>query len=166
MGVEEGTHGVVGCRAGIACGQVSLGKCDRLGTQRCVCTRVGCRCHVRACCSHTRDTHTHAPTHPPSTTGGYPDAFLKEFAVFLAELREFFSAGKLEDMLRGLGPSLDDGASLVVDTFLASKRKLDGGDDSINQIMEVCGWVCFGWVVGSWVCFLYVSRMCICMLQG
>ncbi len=101
---------------------------------------------------HTH-THTHAntPSHSLPPPGGYPDAFLKEFAVFLAELREFFSAGKLEDMLRGLGPSLDDGASLVVDTFLASKRNLDAGDDSINQLMEVlvCGCVC-GWV-GGWV---------------
>ena len=55
----------------------------------------------------------------------------------MAELRDFFSAGKLEDMLRNLIPSLDESAMTVIESFLASKRVLDGGDNSINAVMEV-----------------------------
>lgn len=55
----------------------------------------------------------------------------------MAELREFFSAGKLEDMLRNLSPSLDESATTVIEMFLGSKKRLDGGDGSINTVMEV-----------------------------
>ena len=57
--------------------------------------------------------------------GAYPDAFLAEFELFARELREFFNASELEDMLRGLGPSLDAGAEQVVDRVLGCKRAAD-----------------------------------------
>lgn len=40
--------------------------------------------------------------------GGYNDAFMHEFRVFRAELRDFFNASSFTDMLDALRPSLDD----------------------------------------------------------
>ena len=57
--------------------------------------------------------------------GTYPDAFLGEFELFARELREFFNASELEDMLKGLGPSLDAGGEQVIDRVLGCKRAAD-----------------------------------------
>ena len=57
--------------------------------------------------------------------GTYPDAFLKEFELFARELREFFNASELEDMLRGLLPSLDAAGEQVIDRVLGCKRAAD-----------------------------------------
>ena len=45
--------------------------------------------------------------------GGYSEAFVQEFRVFTAELRDFFNAGSFKDMLAGLEPSLDDAGKQV-----------------------------------------------------
>ena len=43
----------------------------------------------------------------------YSGAFVEEFKVFTAELRDFFNAGSFADMLAGLRESLDDSATQV-----------------------------------------------------
>ena len=57
--------------------------------------------------------------------GTCPDAFLREFELFALELREFFNASELEDMLRGLTPSLDASGEQVIDRVLGCKRAAD-----------------------------------------
>lgn len=57
--------------------------------------------------------------------GTHPDAFLKEFELFARELREFFNASELEDMLRGLRPSLDAAGEQVIERVLGCKRAAD-----------------------------------------
>ena len=43
----------------------------------------------------------------------YSHAFVEEFKIFTAELRDFFNAGSFADMLGALRPSLDDSATQV-----------------------------------------------------
>ena len=43
----------------------------------------------------------------------YSGAFVEEFKVFTAELRDFFNAGSFADMLGALRESLDDSATQV-----------------------------------------------------
>jgi len=66
-------------------------------------------------------------------------AFVDEFRVFVAELRDFFNAASLTDTLGGLRASLDDPGAADLERFLAAKAKLDGagaGADA-NTLMEV-----------------------------
>ena len=43
----------------------------------------------------------------------YSGAFVEEFMIFTAELRDFFNAGSFADMLAALRESLDDSATQV-----------------------------------------------------
>lgn len=43
-----------------------------------------------------------------ATPGQYNDAFIAEFKVFAAELRDFFNAGSLTSVLQGIRPALAD----------------------------------------------------------
>lgn len=44
---------------------------------------------------------------------GYSGDFVNEFRVFTGELRDFFNAGSLGDLLNALRPSLDDSGNQV-----------------------------------------------------
>jgi phosphoglucan,water dikinase len=72
--------------------------------------------------------------------GEFPDAFVHELRLFTAELRDFFNAASLGDLLAALRPSLadDDAALALVDGFAAAKGRLDaagaGADD--NALMD------------------------------
>ena len=57
--------------------------------------------------------HPHPCRPPPAcphpyAAGEYSEAFVAEFKLFTQELRDFFSAGSLTDMLAVVRPSLDD----------------------------------------------------------
>lgn len=70
--------------------------------------------------------------------GEYSEAFVKEFKVFTAELRDFFNAASLSDMLAAVQSSMDEGSSKLLDRFLVSKAKLDdaGSGASQNDIVD------------------------------
>ncbi|KAL4433837.1 hypothetical protein ABPG75_000278 [Micractinium tetrahymenae] len=71
--------------------------------------------------------------------GEYPEAFVQEFRTFTAELRDFFNAGSLTDMLDGLRPGLDDGSARLLDHFAAAKARLDAAGEAADQnaVMDV-----------------------------
>lgn len=55
-----------------------------------------------------------SPPRPrPPSAGEYSEAFVKEFKVFTAELRDFFNAASLSDMLAAVQSSMDEGSSKV-----------------------------------------------------
>mmetsp|Transcript_26383 Transcript_26383/g.66311 ORF Transcript_26383/g.66311 Transcript_26383/m.66311 type:complete len:950 (-) Transcript_26383:1236-4085(-) len=68
--------------------------------------------------------------------GEYNDAFVHEFKVFYAELKDFFNAGTLTDMLFDLNVSLDPQNQSIVQNFLNAKGKVDNGNASLQDIME------------------------------
>ncbi len=45
---------------------------------------------------------------------GFSPDFVNEFRVFTGELRDFFNAGSLGDLLNALRPSLDDPGNQVI----------------------------------------------------
>ncbi|GMH42043.1 hypothetical protein BSKO_09962 [Bryopsis sp. KO-2023] len=53
--------------------------------------------------------------------------FVHQFGLFLAELRDFFNAGTLTQLLRKIGPSLvsADDSTHVIDRFLSLQKELD-----------------------------------------
>ncbi|KAL4419085.1 hypothetical protein ABPG77_010024, partial [Micractinium sp. CCAP 211/92] len=65
--------------------------------------------------------------------GEYPEAFVQEFRTFTAELRDFFNAGSLADMLDSVRPGLDDGSAQLLDHFAAAKAKLDTAGEAADQ---------------------------------
>ncbi|PRW57887.1 water chloroplastic isoform A [Chlorella sorokiniana] len=71
--------------------------------------------------------------------GEYPEAFVEEFKTFTAELRDFFNAGSLTDMLDGLRPAMDDGSAQLLDHFAAAKGRLDAAGEAadLNAVMDV-----------------------------
>ncbi|KAL4852989.1 Phosphoglucan [Chlorella vulgaris] len=71
--------------------------------------------------------------------GEFNDNFVNEFRTFTSELRDFFNAGSLTDMLQGLRPGLDDGSAQVLDHFGATKGRLDGAGEGADQnaLMDV-----------------------------
>lgn len=74
-----------------------------------------------------------------ASRGDFSGAFVAEFETFARELREFFGAGSLGDMLDAIRPSLDDAGGAAVDQFLAAKGRLDGGnagDDNMQDVMD------------------------------
>ena len=70
--------------------------------------------------------------------GQYPDAFIHEMRLFLAELRDFFNAAGLAESLQAIIPVLDDSGVRIVERFIAHKNALDGAgaaaDD--NTVMD------------------------------
>ncbi|CAL8462111.1 g1642 [Coccomyxa elongata] len=72
---------------------------------------------------------------------GYSPDFVNEFRVFTGELRDFFNAGSLGDLLEALRPSLDDSGNQVLDRFLEAKGKVDAGaaanqEEEENQTID------------------------------
>ena len=55
------------------------------------------------------------------------------------ELRDFFNAGSLNQMLEGVVASMDDAGSSVVQRFLDAKGGLEGkgADASMNDVVDV-----------------------------
>uniref|UniRef100_A0A061RNS8 Phosphoglucan, water dikinase n=2 Tax=Tetraselmis sp. GSL018 TaxID=582737 RepID=A0A061RNS8_9CHLO len=70
--------------------------------------------------------------------GEYSEAFVAEFKTFYEELKDFFNAGSLKDLLDNIEPSLDGGSKTVVQTFLTAKGKVDGsqGAPEPQDLME------------------------------
>jgi len=70
--------------------------------------------------------------------GEFPDAFISEFVTFLGELRDFFNAGSLIDIINAIRPSLDDSTKQVVDMFVRAKNVVDeaGVNANDNQLMD------------------------------
>ncbi|KAI8466100.1 MAG: pyruvate phosphate dikinase [Monoraphidium minutum] len=73
--------------------------------------------------------------------GQYSGAFVEEFRVFTAELRDFFNAGGLTTTLEGLRDVItaDPADAQVLDSFLGAKARLDGMGDSapLAELMAV-----------------------------
>ncbi|GAB4819879.1 hypothetical protein N2152v2_006925 [Parachlorella kessleri] len=65
--------------------------------------------------------------------GQYSQAFVEEFKKFTAELRDFFNAGSLSDMLAEIKPLLDEPSGQLVDRFLGAKGTLDASGQGANQ---------------------------------
>eukprot|EP00878_Enallax_costatus_P003846 GHUV01004062.1.p1 GENE.GHUV01004062.1~~GHUV01004062.1.p1 ORF type:complete len:1053 (+),score=249.89 GHUV01004062.1:1558-4716(+) len=57
--------------------------------------------------------------------GQYPDAFVNEFKVFIAELRDFFNAAGFTSLLSEVQKSVGDENKQIIDFFLAQKSQLD-----------------------------------------
>ena len=79
-----------------------------------------------------------APPPPTPPPGEYHAAFVSEFRVFTAELRDFFNAGSLADGLAAIRGAMDDATGTLVDRFLQAKAVLDGagaGADA-NLVMD------------------------------
>lgn len=70
--------------------------------------------------------------------GTYPESFVEELKTFLIELRDFFNAGTMADLMTALLPSLGEADSKLVERFLAAKKVLDaaGDDADDNAIMD------------------------------
>jgi hypothetical protein len=78
---------------------------------------------------------------PPPVAGKYSEAFVNEFKIFYAELRDFFNAATLTTLLDEVRSSFNGDASELqfFDRFSMLKRELDGKD----QVGGV--WVWVGW---------------------
>jgi phosphoglucan, water dikinase len=56
----------------------------------------------------------------------FSGAFVNEFKMFMHELRDFFNAGSLNQILEAVAPSMDDAGGSVVARFLDAKGGLEG----------------------------------------
>ena len=65
--------------------------------------------------------------------GEFPEAFIQEMRTFYLELREFFNAGGLSDVLGSITSTLDDASKGVVERFVACKKALDDAGMSAND---------------------------------
>eukprot|EP00887_Chlorella_sp_A99_P004965 scaffold4.g4965.t1 len=65
--------------------------------------------------------------------GEFSEAFVEEFRRFAAELRDFFSAGSLTDMLDAIRPSLDDASVQLLDIFAQAKARLDAAGPAADR---------------------------------
>jgi phosphoglucan,water dikinase len=68
----------------------------------------------------------------------FSEAFVKEFKVFTEELRDFFNAGSLAQLLAGINPALGKSEAAAVEHFLKAKEQLDGlrAKASMNDVVE------------------------------
>lgn len=79
-------------------------------------------------------TLTSPPSSPspltPPAAGKYSEAFVNEFKIFYAELRDFFNAATLTTLLDEVRSSFNGDASELqfFDRFALLKRELDGKD--------------------------------------
>uniref|UniRef100_A0A7R9VQR9 CBM20 domain-containing protein n=2 Tax=Chlamydomonas euryale TaxID=1486919 RepID=A0A7R9VQR9_9CHLO len=71
--------------------------------------------------------------------GEYNDAFVNEFKVFVRELRDFFNASGLEDVIAKTTDTLDAPHAAAVEQLLSSKRKVEGGgaSGSLDDLMAL-----------------------------
>ena len=71
----------------------------------------------------------------------YSADFVREFRVFTGELRDFFNAGSLADLLRALHPSMDDADAQV---WVAAPGDVLHHDRSLLQVAAPycvsCNW--------------------------
>ena len=72
------------------------------------------------------------------TDKDYSESFVSELRLFLSELRDFFNAGTLTDLLTAVLSSLGDADARLVEHFLAAKATLDGSGNAAddNRIMD------------------------------
>lgn len=61
--------------------------------------------------------------------GTYSEAFIEEFKVFTKELREFFNASGLVELLEGTLPALDDSHSAAVRQLLNAKARAEAAGE-------------------------------------
>lgn len=68
----------------------------------------------------------------------YSGAFVHEFRVFTDELRDFFNAGSLVQILNGVRPALDDSGQAALGRFLQSKAHLEhsASEDAIADCLH------------------------------
>lgn len=68
----------------------------------------------------------------------YSHDFVNEFRVFTDELRDFFNAGTLVQILDGVRPALDDSGRATLGQFLEVKRKMEhgGSEEEIADCMH------------------------------
>ncbi|KAG2437888.1 hypothetical protein HXX76_005505 [Chlamydomonas incerta] len=77
--------------------------------------------------------------------GEYSEAFVEEFKVFTRELREFFNASGLVELLQGTLPALDDGHGSAVRSLLSLKERVEaagggngnGGGAKLDDLMAL-----------------------------
>lgn len=69
----------------------------------------------------------------------YSGDFVREFTIFTAELRDFFNASSLSDMLKSMTDNMDDSSASSVQRFLDTKSKVDSAGDSasMNDVVDV-----------------------------
>lgn len=68
--------------------------------------------------------------------GEYPGDFIKEFQIFARELREFFNASGLQELLDQTYGSMDDRHKGVVNQFREAMARLDGQQDpALDDLM-------------------------------
>ena len=68
----------------------------------------------------------------------YSGDFVHEYKVFMGELRDFFNAGSLTEILGAVAPAMDDSAQGTVQRFRQAKGALDGrgADASMNELVD------------------------------
>ncbi|GJP30882.1 hypothetical protein CLOM_g7209 [Closterium sp. NIES-68] len=59
------------------------------------------------------------------TPGEYSEAFVQQLKLFYAELKDFFNASSLTELLESIRPSLDDTGTAMLENFLACKQNVD-----------------------------------------
>ncbi|CAI5496742.1 unnamed protein product [Closterium sp. Naga37s-1] len=59
------------------------------------------------------------------TPGEYSEAFVQQLKLFYAELKDFFNASSLTELLESIRPSLDDTGAAMLQNFLACKQNVD-----------------------------------------
>ncbi|PKU88114.1 phosphoglucan, water dikinase, chloroplastic [Dendrobium catenatum] len=76
------------------------------------------------------------------TPGKYSLAFIEQFKIFYTELKDFFNAGSLTELLDSIKKSLDDQSSEALNLFLECKRNLEefpeekpGGRDAVINVL-------------------------------
>lgn len=67
-----------------------------------------------------------------ATPGEYSQGFLDQLKLFVAELKEFFNAGSLSDLLLAVQPAFDDANARIIDRFVAAKKAIDENSNSNN----------------------------------
>jgi phosphoglucan, water dikinase len=68
----------------------------------------------------------------------FSEAFVEQFRIFTSELRDFFNAGSLTQILDAVTPSMDGPGVSVVKRFMEAKKAVDGHglDASMNDIVD------------------------------
>ncbi|KAG1668382.1 hypothetical protein FOA52_004892 [Chlamydomonas sp. UWO 241] len=65
--------------------------------------------------------------------GEYNDGFVNEFKIFIRELREFFNASGLEDVLAKTADVLDEAHGSAVGQLLSAKRKVESNNKPLLE---------------------------------
>ncbi|CAI7889247.1 unnamed protein product, partial [Closterium sp. NIES-53] len=70
------------------------------------------------------------------TPGEYSEAFVQQLKLFYAELKDFFNASSLTELLESIRPSLDDTGAAMLQNFLACKQNVDALPSSAGATGE------------------------------